>query len=94
MIIQILIQIICIKILKVLQEKDQKVPKVIDSDECFKIMGFPKNYILHKKSNVNYSQIGNAVSPVFANVGASVFVQYAQLLAYEDESTVYPAEAL
>ena len=33
-------------------------------DECFKIMGFPENYILHNKSNVNYSQIGNAVSPV------------------------------
>ena len=33
-------------------------------DECFKIMGFPENYILHNKSNVNYGQIGNAVSPV------------------------------
>lgn len=32
--------------------------------ECFKVMGFPENYVLHKKTNVNYSQIGNAVSPV------------------------------
>jgi DNA (cytosine-5)-methyltransferase 1 len=32
--------------------------------ECFKIMGFPENYILHEKQNVNFSQIGNAVSPV------------------------------
>ena len=32
--------------------------------ECFKIMGFPDSYKLHKKTNVNYNQIGNAVSPV------------------------------
>ena len=32
--------------------------------ECFKIMGFPEDYIFHDKSNVNYCQIGNAVSPV------------------------------
>ena len=33
-------------------------------NECFKIMGFPDDYVFHKKMNVNYSQIGNAVSPV------------------------------
>ena len=33
-------------------------------DECFKIMGFPSDYKLHKKNNVNYSQIGNSVSPI------------------------------
>jgi len=32
--------------------------------ECFKIMGFPDNYKLHKKNNANFCQIGNAVSPV------------------------------
>ena len=32
--------------------------------ECFKIMGFPENYIFHSKTNANYCQIGNAVSPV------------------------------
>ena len=36
-------------------------------NECFKIMGFPVNYILHNKTNVNYNQIGNAVSPVIIN---------------------------
>ena len=33
-------------------------------NECFKIMGFPDNYKFHDKNNVNYHQIGNAVSPV------------------------------
>jgi len=33
-------------------------------NECFKIMGFPVDYIFHDKTNVNYCQIGNAVSPV------------------------------
>lgn len=33
-------------------------------NECFAIMGFPNDYILHKKNSVNLSQIGNAVSPV------------------------------
>jgi len=32
--------------------------------ECFIIMGFPENYILHNKQNINYNQIGNAVSPI------------------------------
>lgn len=32
-------------------------------DECFKIMGFPIFYKLHTNNGVNYSQIGNAVSP-------------------------------
>ena len=32
--------------------------------ECFKIMGFPEEYILHNKPHINYCQIGNAVSPV------------------------------
>ena len=27
-------------------------------------MGFPDDYIFHNKTNVNYCQIGNAVSPV------------------------------
>ena len=27
-------------------------------------MGFPENYKYHKKNTVNYTQIGNAVSPV------------------------------
>ena len=45
-------------------------------DECFKIMGFPENYILHNKSNVNYSQIGNAVSPVLIeNIHKELFSQ-------------------
>ena len=35
--------------------------------ECFKIMGFPDDYIFHNKNNVNYCQIGNAVSPVIIN---------------------------
>ena len=35
--------------------------------ECFKIMGFPDDYIFHNKTNVNYCQIGNAVSPVIIN---------------------------
>ena len=35
--------------------------------ECFKIMGFPDNYIFHNKNNINYCQIGNAVSPVIIN---------------------------
>lgn len=35
--------------------------------ECFKIMGFPDNYIFHNKTNINYCQIGNAVSPVVIN---------------------------
>lgn len=32
--------------------------------ECFKIMGFPINYILHERNTINYRQIGNSVSPV------------------------------
>lgn len=32
--------------------------------ECFKIMGFPENYSFHEKQNVNFCQIGNAVSPI------------------------------
>ena len=39
------------------------VRKLTDK-ECFKLMGFPDNYTFHKKTNVNYSQVGNAVSPV------------------------------
>lgn len=35
--------------------------------ECFKIMGFPDDYIFHNKTNINYCQIGNAVSPVVIN---------------------------
>jgi len=31
--------------------------------ECFKIMGFPEDYIFHNKNSINYRQIGNAVSP-------------------------------
>ena len=36
----------------------------LNVQECFKIMGFPNDYIFHDKTNVNYCQIGNAVSPV------------------------------
>ena len=32
--------------------------------ECFGLMGFPSTYTLHEKSNINLSQIGNAVSPI------------------------------
>jgi len=32
--------------------------------ECFKIMGFPDDYIFHNKKSVNYRQIGNSVSPI------------------------------
>jgi DNA (cytosine-5)-methyltransferase 1 len=46
---------------------DGKGVRKLTYNECFKIMGFPENYIFHEKTNVNYSQIGNAVSPVIIN---------------------------
>jgi len=43
---------------------DGKGVRKLTIKECFKIMGFPKSYILHETKTMNYRQIGNAVSPV------------------------------
>ena len=43
--------------------------------ECLKIMGFPSNYKLHSKTTVNYSQIGNSISPVIVNYLKQVLIK-------------------
>jgi len=42
-------------------EKHKKVRK-LTIDECYKIMGFPKNFIKHDRTSEQYKQIGNSVA--------------------------------
>jgi DNA (cytosine-5)-methyltransferase 1 len=43
------------------EEKTKKVRK-LSVEECYKIMGFPKNFIKHDKRGTQYKQLGNSVA--------------------------------
>ena len=43
-------------------DEDIKKVRKLSINECYKIMGFPKNFIKHKKNGTQYKQLGNSVA--------------------------------